>query len=191
MAQTLRAPIDVADYFAFEDASQVRHEYVAGQVHAMAGGTMRHHRISGNVFRLLAERLDGTICQVFTQGMQLHVQAADRVYYPDVFVFCGTAVAGDAKVASDATLVVEVLSESTADIDRREKLAAYFMLPGLRAYWIVSQDEHRVEVHERDADGAQRATAYGKGEAIPADWLDGGPVALAGLYAGTDIARAP
>jgi Uma2 family endonuclease len=191
MAQTLRAPIDVVDYFVFEDASPLRHEYVAGRVYAMAGGTMRHHRIAGNVFRLLAERIDDTACQVFMEGMKLHVQAADRVYYPDVFVFCGSAVAGDAKVAVDAALIVEVLSESTADIDRREKLEAYFRLPSLRAYWIVSQDEHRVEVHERDVDGQQRATAYGVGEAIPAGWLEGDPIALAGLYAGTDIARAP
>jgi Uma2 family endonuclease len=189
MAQSLRSPIHLFDYLDFDDASPSRHEYVAGRVYAMVGGTMRHHRIAGNVFRILAERLDGTPCQVFMEGMKLHVQAADSVYYPDVFVHCGSGVAGDAKVAHDAALVVEVLSESTAEVYRREKLAAYDKLPGLRAYWIVSQHEQRVEVHERDAaTGRQRATAYGKDEALPADWLGGEPIALARLYAGTDVA---
>ena len=188
MAQTLQAPLHLFDYLALEDASEVRHEYVGGEIHAMVGGTMRHNRIAGNIYRLLASRLEGTPCQVFMEGMKLHVQAADCIYYPDVFVHCGSAVAGDAKLVHDAALVVEVLSDSTAEIDRREKLVAYRKLPGLRAYWIVSQDEQRVEVHERDAaTGEQRATAYSKGEAIPAGWLGDDAIALSRLYTGTDL----
>jgi Uma2 family endonuclease len=70
------------------------------------------------------------------------------------------------KVSQDATLNVEVTSESTAEIDRREKLVAYQKLPGLRAYWIASQDTQRVEAHERDASGRWQAMAYGCGEAL-------------------------
>ena len=188
MAQPLRAPIDLIDFLAMDDASELRHEFVGGQVYAMTGGTMRHNRIAGNIFRLLAERLDGTPCQVFINDMKLHVEATDSVYYPDVFVHCGAAVASGAKAAHDAALIVEVLSDSTAMIDRREKLVAYRKLAGLRAYWIVSQDEQRVEVHERDASAQWLALAYVRGEALPSDGLDGGPIALARLYAGTDIA---
>jgi Uma2 family endonuclease len=188
MAQALRAPIHLFDYLAMDDASALRHEYMAGQVYAMTGGTMRHNRITLNVARLLADRLDGTPCQVFINDMKLHVQAADSVYYPDVFVHCGSGVASGAKVVHDAALVVEVLSESTAEIDRREKLVAYRKLPGLRAYWIVSQDEQRIEVHERDATGAQQAVAYSRGDSLPAGWLGGEPVAIGQIYAGTDLA---
>ena len=187
MAQPLRAPIHLFDYLAMDDASQLRHEYVCGQIYAMTGGTMRHNRITGNVFRLLADRLEGTPCQVFINDMKLHVQAADSVYYPDVFVHCGSAVASGAKVVHDAALIVEVLSESTAEIDRREKLVAYQKLPGLRAYWIVSQDEQRIEVHERDASGRQQAVAYTQGDAVPSGWLGGDTIALGRLYAGTDV----
>ena len=187
MAQSLQAPIHLFDYLAMDDASELRHEYVGGQIYAMTGGTMRHNRIALNIARLLADRLEGTPCQVFINDMKLHVQAADSVYYPDVFVYCGSPVANDAKVVHDAALVVEVSSESTAEIDRREKLVAYGKLPGLRAYWIVSQHEQRVEVHERDATGQQRATAYGTGEALPAGWLGADPIPLARLYAGTDL----
>lgn len=188
MTQTLRAPIHLFDYLALEEKNEVRHEYLGGEVHAMVGGTMRHNRIAINITARLSERLRGSPCQVFMSDMRLHVQAADSVYYPDVVVFCGSPLASNANVLHDATLVVEVLSASTAEIDRREKLVAYRKLSGLRAYWIVNQEEQRVEVHERDGTGQQRATAYGKGEAIPAAWLGGEAIALARLYAGTDIA---
>ena len=91
-------------------------------------------------------------------------------------------------MAQDAALVVEVLSDSTAEIDRREKLVAYQKLPGLRAYWIVSQAEQRVEVHSRDAEGRWQALAYLVSEAIPVEWIGPEPVLLNGIYAGTDIA---
>ena len=91
-------------------------------------------------------------------------------------------------MAQDATLAAEVLSDSTADIDRREKLVAYQKLPGLRAYWIVSQAEQRVEVHSRDAEGRWQALAYAAGESIPAEWMDLEAVALTTVYAGTDVA---
>lgn len=188
MAQPLRAPNHLFDYLAMDDASTIRHEYMGGQVYAMTGGTMRHNRITGNMFRWLAERFDGTPCQVFINDMKLHVQAADSVYYPDVFVHSGSTVASTAKVVHDAALIVEVLSESTAEIDRREKLVAYQKIPGLRAYWIVSQDERRVEVHERDLSGRRQAVAYTAGDAVPAGWIGGDAITLGQIYAGTDVA---
>jgi len=114
--------------------------------------------------------------------------ATDSVYYPDVFVYRGSSVANGEKVAQDATLVVEVLSESTAEIDRREKLVAYQKLPGLRAYWIVSQTEQRIELHSRDAEGRWQALAYTAGESLPLDGTGCEPVPLKSLYAGTDVA---
>jgi Uma2 family endonuclease len=188
MSSTLRAPIALFDYLQREEASDIRHEYVGGEVHAMVGGTLRHNRIAGNIYRLLAERLDGTPCQAFMEGVKLHVQAADCVYYPDVLVHCGSNVADGTKVLQDASLVVEVLSESTMETDRREKLAAYRKLPALRGYWIVSQTEQRAEVHARDAAGQWRAVEYRPGDAIPAAWLNGEAFAIDRFYAGTNIA---
>ena len=75
--------------------------------------------------------------------MKLHVEAADCVCCPDVFIHRGSGIASAEKVMRDATLVVEVLSGSTAGVDRCEKLLACRKLPSLRAYWLVSQDEQR------------------------------------------------
>ena len=191
MAHALQSPIHLFDYLRAEDASTERHEYVAGAIHAMTGGTMRHNRITLNAASLLMQRFDGTPCQVFINDMKLHVQAADSVYYPDVFVYCGASVAGGEKVAQDALLVVEVSSDSTVAVDRREKLAAYQKLGGIRAYWIVSQTERRVELHARDASGRWQAMAYVEGDSLPVIGATSSSVEsvpLAQLYAGTDLA---
>ena len=186
MSQPLRKPIDLFDYLAFEASSDRRHEYVGGEVQAMTGGTARHNRVAGNICTALLQRFDGTPCQVFINDMKLHVQAADRMYYPDVFVTCGRAITGDQTVATDATVVVEVLSESTAGTDRREKLVAYRQLPSLRAYWIVSQNEQRVEVHRRDDALQWIAEAYEAGEVLPVP--DSEALPMADVYADTELA---
>lgn len=189
MAHPLRASVHLFDYLASEDASALRHEYVGGRVYAMTGGSMRHNRIAGNLYARLLASLDGTPCQVFINDMKLHVQAADSVYYPDLLVACGGGgVAGGAKIVHDASFIAEVLSESTAEIDRREKLVAYQKLPSLRGYWIVSQDEQRVEAHQRAADGRWTATAYTAGDTLPEVLPGAGALALGALYAGTDLA---
>ena len=188
MPQALQALVDLFDYLAFDEASDLRHEYVGGYMHAMTGGSMRHNRIAGNIYSALLPRLAGTRCQAFINDMKLHVQAADSVYYPDVFVYCGGAVAGAQKMVADATLVVEVLSESTAVIDRREKLAAYQKLPSLRSYWVVSQDEARAELHARGPDGRWAlAVLTQPGDTLTAAGGPGAPLMLSDLYLGTDV----
>ncbi len=180
--------LDVSAYLEFDASSQGRHEFESGLIHAMTGGTMRHNRLSLNIARVLANRLDGSACQVFINDMKLHVLEADSVYYPDVFVYCGSNVANEDLLVTDAKLVVEVLSDSTAARDRRQKRVAYQKLPGLQGYWIVSQSEQRVEVHSRSADGQWQAVAYGPAESIATDWLGDEAIALGSVYAGTDIA---
>jgi Uma2 family endonuclease len=185
MPLALRARLSVSDYLALEETSRERHEFVAGEIHAMTGGTVRHNRIALNTAMALQRRFDGTPCQVFISDMKLHVAAMDAVYYPDVFVHCGALAGGD-RLVDDATVVVEVMSDSTEAIDRREKLAAYRRLPSLRLYLLIAQSEQSVEAHARDAAGNWAATRYVKGEAVIDDAV--GELPLAPLYAGTDLA---
>ena len=188
MSKALRKPLDLADYLAAEESATLRHEYLGGQVYAMTGGTLRHNRIALNIASALMRELAGTPCQVFISDVKLHVQATDSVYYPDLLVHCDGGPAGDIKLLVDATLIVEVLSESTAQTDRREKRAAYQRLPGLRAYWIISQDEQRAELHLRDADGSWGTRLCNAGERLPAPGLLAADFPLAAAYAGTDLA---
>lgn len=189
MAHAQQSPIDLTDYLALEEAGQIRHEYVGGYVHAMVGGSMRHNRISGNLYAALSQRTAGSRCQTFFTDIKLHVQAVDNIYYPDVSMLFGAGLAGERHMASDATLLVEVLSPSTAGTDRRERLFAYRRRPGLKAYWIASQDEQRVESHSRSPDARWMISIMADPEArLIAAAVPGEPARMADLYVGTDVA---
>jgi Uma2 family endonuclease len=141
------------EYLEGERNSEVRHEYIAGETYAMVGASDRHGLIAGNLFAALRPHVRGTDCQLFMADMKLRVEAAGEVafYYPDLLLSCDP---GDRETyfRSRPCLIVEVLSEGTARIDRREKLFAYTQIPTLREYLLLSQDRVRAELHRRDAD---------------------------------------
>src|SRR6478735_1276168 len=113
----------VEEYFRFEKASPVKYEYVAGEVYAMAGATVRHDRIATNILVRLSLAARPGPCDVFSSDMRVEV-ARDRYYHPDVTVVCAPVAESDI-VARNPCVVVEVTSPSTARIDRGEKLDAY------------------------------------------------------------------
>jgi Uma2 family endonuclease len=143
----------VEEYFRFEESSPVKHEYVAGEVYAMSGATVRHNRIAGNVFVRLFQAARAVPCDVFLNSMRLEV-AHDRYYRPDVTVIC-TPVAESDIFVRNPCVVVEVTSPSTARIDRGEKLDAYRSISTLQAYLIIDHRRRRVERHWRDTLGSE------------------------------------
>jgi Uma2 family endonuclease len=143
----------VEEYFRFEESSSVKHEYVAGEVYAMSGATVRHSRIAINVVVRLSQVARTGPCDVFASDMRVEV-ARDRYYYPDVAIVC-TAVAESDIVVRSPCVVVEVTSPSTARIDRGEKLDAYRSIAALETYLIVDHRRRRVERHWRDALGSE------------------------------------
>lgn len=145
--------LSVEDYLEMEKTATVRHEYVAGEVYAMVGVSRRHSRIAGNIFRLLAVAAAGGSCRVHQSDMKLQIEGV--FYYPDVMVACSSEPENP-YYEDDPCLVVEVVSPSTETTDRREKLAAYKRIPGLKAYLIVDQARMQVERHFRDEEGAWR-----------------------------------
>ena len=139
--------ISVEDYLAGEKTSPVRHEYVDGVVYAMAGGTVRHNQLTKNIGYRLEDHLAGGTCRAFIVDMKVRVSS--RVYYyPDAVVTC-EQLADDALEITEPRLIVEVLSDSTAATDRREKLREYRTVPTLHEYLIISQNEMRVELFRR------------------------------------------
>ena len=143
--------LTVDEYLALEESATVRHEYVGGEIFAMVDPTKRHNRIIGNISGRLWGTARGGLCRVYPESVKLRV-ADDVIYYPDVMVACGPE-GDDPHIEDDPCLVVEVVSPGTETTDRREKLAAYKRMPGLRAYLIVSQDRRWVESHFRSEDG--------------------------------------
>lgn len=139
--------LSVDEYLVREERASERHEYVAGVVYAMTGGTARHNLITLNVAMRLRAAAREAQCRVFANDLK--VRAADDVfYYPDVLVSC-VPVDESVVYVREPCLVVEVISPSSAVTDRREKLLAYRAIGTLQMYLVVDQRRRRVEVHRR------------------------------------------
>lgn len=140
--------LSVDEYLAAEEIASVRHEYVNGRIFAMTGGTKQHNLISLNIAATLRGLLKGSDCKVFMADVKVRANAANSFYYPDVMVVCA-GIDEDDFYTETPTAIFEVLSKSTAAVDRREKLVAYQMIPSLQSYVIVHQSGKRVEHYRR------------------------------------------
>lgn len=127
----------------------VKYEYVNGQVYAMAGASRNHNILAGELFALLRNHLRGKWCRAFQGDMKVGIQTASEqhFYYPDVHVTCVEETNRYFNTAP--CLIIEVLSESTARIDRYEKLVAYRLLDALQEYVLCSQDTALVEIYRK------------------------------------------
>lgn len=144
------------DYLAAERAAPVRHEYVAGEVFAMAGASKVHGTLAGNAFIVLRQHLRGQPCGVWVADMKVRVKADSAYYYPDVVVTCDAADLGPTApkdYVEAPKLILEVLSDSTEPVDRRAKLLSYRRLESLEEYVLIDQNKAWVEVYRRTPDG--------------------------------------
>lgn len=143
--------ISAQDYLAGEAEREFKHEYIDGEIYAMAGARETHVTTSLNVAAALKAHLRGTPCRPFVADLKLRVEASNAFFYPDVFVSCGERVQADYR--SDAVLVVEVLSPSTAAFDRGAKFAHYRQLPGLREYLLIDPETRSADLYRKGEDG--------------------------------------
>jgi Uma2 family endonuclease len=143
-----------AEYLGIEASSELKHEWIAGRIYAMSGGSPEHSALAANIIRILGNQLDGKPCRVYTSDLRVRVTATGLATHPDVTVVCGGLEydAEDPMAATNPVVVVEVLSPSTGSYDREEKFAHFRRVPTLRAYVLVSQQERRVEVFTRNDD---------------------------------------
>ncbi|MEZ5537436.1 MAG: Uma2 family endonuclease [Thiolinea sp.] len=157
--------LSVEDYLAGEQHSDIRHEYVDGVAYAMAGGSVNHNLIGGNVYRLLANHLLDQSCTPFTGDMLLRTTQT-RFHYPDVAVFCDE-FSGDEHYLDNPVLLVEVLSRSTRQNDKGSKLTEYLALPSLQEYVLIEQDFVEIQVLRRR--NGWRLESYYLGQSIALD----------------------
>lgn len=135
------------EYLEMEAASPTKHEYVAGYVYAMAGTSDAHNVITGNLYITLRNHLRGSPCRVFIADVKAKLERADAFYYPDVMVSCEQA--SSAYYREQPSLIIEVLSSSTAKFDAGDKRRDYQSLPSLQEYVLVSQECMDVRVWRR------------------------------------------
>jgi len=154
------------EYRRFEDTNPARHEYVDGQILAMAGGTPAHARLQAAVLFALERRLEGRPCQPFPSDLRVKVVATGAATYPDVTVVCGSIEtdAEDPRAVTNPTVIVEVLSDSTEAYDRGDKFEHYRQIPTLQAYVLVSHRERRIETRRRAPDGSWSEHVASRGQ---------------------------
>lgn len=161
--------VTASEYLAGERDGQIRHEYVAGQVFAMTGGSVYHNRINGNIFALLKEKLCRRPCDVFISDMK--VQTDQAYYYPDVMVVCDPKDR-DPYSKTAPTVIVEVTSPTTRSTDEREKRLAYLSIATLQEYVLVEQDRPEARVLRRADTGSWEQVGLGADDLMVLHSLD-------------------
>jgi Uma2 family endonuclease len=163
-----RSKLTAVEYLAWEREQVDKHEFYAGEVFAMAGGSPRHNWIAGNVQSVLKRALDDR-CFTFTSDQRIVFNEGSRYVYPDASVVCGEVVLQDGTrdVLANPTILAEVLSSTTEQYDRGLKWEGYQRLASLTDYLLIAQHEIRVEQFQRASDGRWFYRAYGPGDRIP------------------------
>lgn len=176
--------ITLDEYLAVERVSAVKHEFCDGQVLLMAGGSPRHNAISANVSFALVGALRGGPCRAYSSDQR--VATGDGLYtYADAVVICGEVALGPEQTAKNPLVLVEVLSDSTREYDRGEKLDRYRSIASLRHVLLVEQARLDVEHWYRTDSGWERRLYTDPGDRVPVPEA-GASLSLADIYAEVD-----
>lgn len=175
------------DYLQGELASEIRHEYVAGHVYAMSGGTLNHQRIAGNFARIAGNQLAGKSC--FPTGSDFKLQVPlgggeEAFYYPDGMIIC-VPVPGDALFTDSPSVILEVLSPTTRRIDEVQKFRDFITIPTLGTYILAETESPFLTLHRRDGAGFRRETLAGPDAILDLPEV-GITIPLADLYRDVD-----
>jgi Uma2 family endonuclease len=153
--------LSVEEYLELEKTSEVRHEYVDGELIAMAGEKRRHNRLALRFVILLEDALQKRQCELVVEGVKLRTRTT-RFRYPDVMISC--APGDDEYFLDNPCFIAEILSDTTAHTDLTKKLDEYKKLPTLERYALVSQSSPFVILYKRVSEHWEVETLDGEGE---------------------------
>jgi Uma2 family endonuclease len=154
------------EYLAWEESQVEKHEFVDGQVFAMSGAAETHITVTGNAYMALRQHLKGSPYRTFMVDMKVRVEENNSFFYPDVVVTCSANDAQDPLVKREPTLLVEVLSPSTAAYDRGAKFSSYRRLASLQEYVLIDTDTRATDVYRKGADGLWVLHPFTRDEAV-------------------------
>nr|WP_044199959.1 Uma2 family endonuclease [Oscillochloris trichoides] len=143
-----------SEYLAFERSSNQKHEYLAGTIYAMVGGSARHNRIAGSTYAALYAQLRQRQCSIYPSDMRVKVVQTGLYTYPDITIVCGHELYEDNREDTllNPAVIIEVLSPSTEKYDRGKKFQHYRSILSLREYIIIAQDTYHIERFARQSD---------------------------------------
>jgi Uma2 family endonuclease len=160
IAQVQHSFMSPEAYLEWEANQAVRHEYINGEVYAMAGGTLPHNDIAVNVTSALRVFLRGKGCKVRMSDAKVRVSAVGPYFYPDVVVSCDDRDRRAMDAIRYPKLIIEVLSPSTASFDRGDKFRFYRQIPSLEEYVLVDAEKISVDCYRKNVAGKWELTAY-------------------------------
>lgn len=161
MTAVLEKKISVSEYLELEKQAGVRHEFVDGEILAMAGEKRRHNRIAGRIYAALLETAITRDCEIAFESVKIRTRGT-RIRYPDIAVSC--APGDDEYFLENPCFIAEVLSSSTEKTDLTLKLDEYKNLPSLERYALVAQDRRFVVLYKRVLDHWEVVTLEDQGE---------------------------
>jgi len=180
-------PISPEEYLERERHSPIKHEYLDGDVYAMAGTSKDHNIISGNLYIFLRNALKNSPCRTYFADIKVRIDEGKRFFYPDLLVNCDPTNNRKIVYVDTPKVIIEVLSESTESFDRGKKFQFYRTLPSLQDYILVSSQDYVVEVfHRIEGDRWMLETYQGLSQIARIDSLDLN-LPLAEIYATLDL----
>jgi Uma2 family endonuclease len=180
--------MSVPEYLEMERASEVRHEYIDGELLGMAGGSPTHNRLARNLVHLLESAFGGGPCESFVENMRVRVNPT-QYRYPDVSALCGDAQFTDENPPAllNPSLIIEILSPSTERTDREDKFLEYRQMDSLVDYLLVEQDRVLVTHFARQSPAQWLLTIYTSLDATLALESVGVSITLSQLYRKTPL----
>ncbi|MDT4956069.1 MAG: hypothetical protein QOJ02_4207 [Acidobacteriota bacterium] len=154
MSSQIKVHYTPEEYLALERQAEYKSEYFNGEIFAMTGASRKHNLVAGNVFASLHGQLKKRPCEIYPSDMRVKVSMTGLYTYPDVVIACGEPTFDDKQKDTllNPTVLVEVLSKSTASYDRGEKFEHYRKLDSLAEYLVIAQNKYHVEHYVRQPD---------------------------------------
>lgn len=185
--QAVKPLISRAEYLRLEATATHKHEYYAGEMFAMAGGSYQHSRIATNGLVALAEHLHHTSCQPMNSDMRVSTPSGLDTY-PDISVYCNEpALTDNGHTLLNPVMIIEVLSASTRSYDRGDKFMHYRTLPSLQDYLLVDSESVLVEHYQRSGVAVWQLREYRELTAEIVVTSLNMTLAVAAFYAGIDF----
>jgi Uma2 family endonuclease len=178
-----------AEYVVLEQVSSTKHEFLDGEIYAMAGGSEEQSALAAEVLRALGNAIGDRPCRAHTSDLRIYVEAAGLATFPDGSVICGPLdqhAPSPVATALNPSVVLEVTSSSSEEYDTGAKFDCYRMIPSLREYVVVSHRERRITVHQRTGSDAWTTRVAIAGGRVRVESL-GAELVVDEVYRGSSI----
>jgi len=143
------------EYLSLEETAEFKNEYIDGEIIPMTGGTTIHNQIAGNFYKTFPFTIDDQDYYTYINDVKVWIEPCQVYTYPDVLIIEGEPIyqGNNPVVVTNPKVVIEVLSDSTANYDRTKKFGFYRSLPSLQEYILISQSAYYVEQFSKRDDG--------------------------------------